>query len=178
MDLKELVTPFLVSGEKLIWVSRPDPTFSMSSNIVKAIVWGIPWTIFFSWWTLSWVDFQFPKFESLSELTSLIGLPFLVMGLGMLASPYLIYSKHCKTIFVITNKRALLIIRNRNAEQTSFYFSKMEGISTKIKSDGSGSIYMGSENKGDSRTPIGFVGLEDVNEALSVLEPLLNNSKN
>jgi hypothetical protein len=87
----------LLDGERVIWQSRPDAWTSMMA--LRFLWWiGVPWlalTVLAA--RTGWTD----------QSTSF----FAIVGLVMLAAPVIAYIRDLQTLFVITDRRAL-ILRN------------------------------------------------------------------
>ena len=117
-DLQELVLGEVRNDEKLIWTEQPDPKRFMRSGIPAALI-GIPVTAFaLIFWYQAYPMFScafgfgqcktsVPIFLFFGVLVILVGILFVLVGLFLLASPYLQKSWALKTAYVLTDKRAI-----------------------------------------------------------------------
>jgi hypothetical protein len=95
-----------------------------------------------------------------------------LIGLGMLSVPYWAYKKAQKTVYAVSNKRALIITSGMTRNVQSFYPQSLGNIERSEKADGSGNIifarrttsnYNSNNNQTQaSTTAIGFFGIPDV----------------
>ena len=84
--LTMLVDRELVDGEELIWTGQPRPSrFAIRS--LPIVLFGIPWTAFSLFWICGAAGFKPPDFTGPMDLFPLFGVPFVLIGIGMLASP-------------------------------------------------------------------------------------------
>lgn len=113
--LKIAVQNSLKSGEDLLWAGRPDPWTAFKSAIF-IFLFGIPWTLF----ALAWETIAiYAAYNSILEpakgplliilIFPIFGLPFVIIGIAMLLSPYYVYKTAAQTVHVITNLRILTI---------------------------------------------------------------------
>jgi hypothetical protein len=108
----------------------------------------------------------------------LFGLPFILIGLGMLSSPLWAYRRAKKTVYVITDRRAITFeggwssttIRNYPPE-------KLTDIFRTEKRDGSGNVIIARrawrDSDGDKQTEeLGFLRIADVKDVERRLQNL------
>jgi hypothetical protein len=96
----------------------------------------------------------------------LFGTPFLLIGLGMISSPWFAARKARWTIYVVTNERAMeLVLKRSRSTVRSWAPDELESIERETYANGRGSVYFSSElteTRGRvSQTRIGFVGVTD-----------------
>src|SRR6266404_1761012 len=103
--LREKVDRELESGERVEWLQMPVPRY-FTPAATAGFLFGIPWTAFAIFWTAgaAWGTSKAtgPGFFNAFPL---FGLPFILIGLGMLSGPLWAYRKALKTVYVITNRR-------------------------------------------------------------------------
>ena len=106
-ELQARVKRELEPGESIAWMEQPVPRFFTISSITM-ILCAIPWTAFSIFWICSAAGFKMPNFSRGGfSLFPLFGLPFVLIGLGMFSSPFWAYRRALKTVYVITNRRAI-----------------------------------------------------------------------
>jgi hypothetical protein len=112
-DLKETVQRELKPGERVLWSEKPILTFFTPKN-TQLLIFSIVWTSFAVFWTGGAASFTIPNFEDASGpfqlmrvLFPLFGLPFVLIGLAIFTIPFINYRNAVKTIYVITDWRAI-----------------------------------------------------------------------
>ncbi len=102
----------LDAGESVRWADQPVPTF-FSITSVAPFLFAIPWTAFALFWICGASGFKMPDFSKGGfGLFPLFGLPFVFIGIYLLTAPLRDYWRMTKTIYVVTNKRAIIIGRD------------------------------------------------------------------
>ena len=104
----------LKRGERILWKSDQKPKISRLGIGIWLL--AIPWTAFALFWTaMAWfmtismsdgmgaMDYAFPLF----------GVPFILIGIGMLAKPALQYMAAKRTVFAITNQRVIRLYQGK-----------------------------------------------------------------
>ena len=109
-NVRELVLRELGPDEQLRWFAQPRPLAFILGGI-PAFLFAIPWTAFALFWTYGAAGFRIPDFSEPDPtmLFPLFGLPFILIGLGMLSSPLWLVRRALRTAYLVTNKRAVII---------------------------------------------------------------------
>ena len=103
-----LVDAELAKGSASSGPASPSPgAFSVSS--LPFVLFGIPFTAFAFFWIAVAGAFRFPGVPGPFGLFALFGIPFVIVGLGLLMSPFWMYLKARRTAYAITDRRALVI---------------------------------------------------------------------
>ncbi len=210
-DLRDAMDSEMASDEVPVWAQSPNPRRMFWLGL-PALLFAIPWTLFALFWEamassslffsghgaggkpgaaaahgpLSWVGLIFPLF----------GLPFVGVGFWMLSTPLRQMRQARRTLYAITNRRALIMQRSWNSTRTqSIQPSQMQQLGTLIKPDGSGDIVFGPSmgptwitnslrstsfmnrgmngvNGAAALAPPAFLGVRDVRHAESLLRTL------
>ncbi len=155
----EVVQRELRKRERPLWVGYPHAKRFAVAESWGTFLFGIPWTGFVVFWEYNAMD--------AGLFATLWGIPFIVVGLGMLGSPLWQYWKGLRTIYVVTDQR-LLIINGVVRPSVQSYVPPFD-IELKERSDGSGTIIFACEErrggKGSTYTDkIGFVAIPNVRE--------------
>lgn len=160
----------LRSGERIIWTAQPIPQ-RYSRGTWPIVVFGIPWTAFAIFWVVAAAGFgtRHGSMPGPFKLFPLFGVPFVLIGIGMLTSPFWARKKATKTVYMITDQRAVTISegwRGRTRIE-SYGPEQLQSITREQNSDGSGDIVFMTrawrDSDGDRRTQrIGFMGVPDV----------------
>jgi hypothetical protein len=169
LSLRNKVEMELRSGERIIWTAQPIPQ-RYSRGTWPIVVFGIPWTAFAVFWVVAagWGSSR-ASAPGPFKLFPLFGVPFVLIGLGMLTSPFWARKKAAKTVYMITDQRAVAISegwRGRTRVE-SYAPEQLQSITREQNSDGSGDIVFMTrawrDSDGDRRTQrIGFMGVPDV----------------
>jgi hypothetical protein len=194
-ELTARVNSELQQGERLVWLGQPRPGRLMWSSI-PVVLFGIPWTAFSLFWmgAASGVLFEGgthegpPGFGAFFICFPLFGLPFVLIGLGMLSSPYWVYRQARRTCYALTNQRALIWTPkwNRSVEVRSFKAAELGKIVRRDYADGNGDLVFeevvstSRDSDGDLRTTKtehGFIGIENVRDVEDKLRKALLGGK-
>lgn len=107
-ELDARVRSELRGGERLLWVGQPRPgRFARPS--VAIVIFGVVWT--YGVVDLSIFMVGFPKggpFTIVNLFFLLFCIPFVVIGLGMLGSPFWFVRLARRTCYALTDRRAIL----------------------------------------------------------------------
>ncbi|OVE80721.1 hypothetical protein BVY04_05270 [bacterium M21] len=174
--LQEKVDRELESGERVQWIDMPIPRYFTPASIA-AFLFAIPWTAFAIFWTCGASGFKLPDFKEGFDLFPLFGLPFILIGLGMLSTPFWTYRKALKTVYVITDKRAITFDGGRSITIRSYPPEKLQDIYRKEKRDGSGDVVIARrawrDSDGDKQTEeLGFLRIQNPKEVEDMLNQL------
>lgn len=136
---QEMVIRELETGERVEWAGMPVPRyFTLDSGSV--FFFAIPWTIFSLCFTVVavWALLNNPGGPGL--LLTLIGIPFTGTGIGMLFSPIRAYRKATRTVYVITDRRAIIFDGGRSAIIHSYPPDKLQDIYRKEHKNGTADV--------------------------------------
>lgn len=114
-DLQRRLDDELDSGERLLWAGQPDPG-RMARQGGCLVAFGIPWTLFAVFWTVMASGIGGAVSGGFSgrsvgpgALFGLFGLPFIVIGIGLLTAPLWMARKAQRTVYAVTDKRAIIL---------------------------------------------------------------------
>ena len=85
--IERLLHEELGPTEKLLWSAAPAPG-RLARITLPIFLFAIPWTAFAIFWIAGASGFKRPNFGQPAGLFPLFGVPFVLIGLGMLSSPY------------------------------------------------------------------------------------------
>lgn len=155
-------------GESVVWCGRPDPV-RLALTSLPIFFFAIPWTAFALFWMYAASGFNFPPDFSDGGFSffPLFGLPFVLIGFGMLAAPLFAYTKAYRTIYIVTRKTIRILTLGKTKKVETIAAQNIGRIERREKSDGSGDIIFKEDVTYDSRnkrktTPVGFYGIPDV----------------
>lgn len=174
-DLIQRIQPQLQGGEGIRWISPANARQALMGGFA---IWlfAIPWTAFSLFWIAGAAGFKIPDFKSPTSLFPLFGLPFLLIGMAMLASPYFLYKKAKSTYYIITDRRALIFEDGVSVKIKSFGPGQLQHMERVQAPDGSGSLIFSEQRSGrNNRTvKVGFLGIKDVQQAEVLLMDLVS----
>lgn len=125
----------LLEGEEVLWSKRPAAGKLFHSRDLFLVPFSLLWTAFVVKWELT--------AARTGELFFILwGLPFIGMGLYLLAGRFLLqYMWKKKTIYAVTTKR---VIRIRGKHTDFLAYSQIPSVTKSVGSGGFGSIFFGN----------------------------------
>jgi hypothetical protein len=160
-DSQQKAQAQLESGERLLWWGKPDPKRGLLLTI-PVVLFGIPWTAFSIFWMGAASGLVFGDSRpGWFSLFALFGLPFVLVGLGMLSAPYWAYRKAQQTIYALTSRRALIIISGRATKVKSYAGSDIGTIERTDRANGKSDVMFATVITGKNMQSIGFMGIEN-----------------
>lgn len=172
----------LRSGERLVWSGQPIAS-RLARRSIGIVLFGIPWTAFAVFWIAGASGFKMPDFSHPSGLFALFGVPFVLIGLGMLSSPYWMMRKAKRTAYVITDKRAIVFSGGLWGSITvrSFEPDKLKDIRRVQKPDGTGDlifdqIWTNNGNGSKQNMDHGFLAIADVRNVEQMISRLTHGA--
>jgi hypothetical protein len=173
-ETQQMAQAQLETGERLLWYGKPDPKRQLLGSLF-ILLFGIPWTAFALFWTgaatgLIWGDREL----GWQSLFGLFGVPFVLVGLGMLTSPYWIYRKAQRTVYAISNRRAMIISGTRARKIQSFAGPDIGLIERTERTNGKRDVMFATITANKNTQRIGFIGIM---EARRVEQLLLDTFK-
>lgn len=171
-ETRDLITSELKTGEKLLWLQRPNTTRILIASVPVAMF-GIPWTAF----SIAWIYLAASKTGDSNlpfpaAVFPLFGLPFVLAGIGILSIPYIAWTRAKKSAYVLSDKRAIFMNKGWSAyEIVSYTKEQLVDMKKHLRSDGSGDLIFEEVRSGRKRTvkPIGFLGIKNVNEVEDII---------
>ncbi|NEQ87268.1 MAG: hypothetical protein F6K26_46760 [Moorea sp. SIO2I5] len=183
-ELRIKIDNELEPREYIRWIEQPIPRFFTASSI-GSVLFGIPWTSFAIFWMWGALGFKLPDLREgiqPQHLFALFGLPFVLIGFGMLSSPLWVWQAARKTVYLITDKRAISIQGGWSTTTIRSYLpDQLKDIYRKERADGSGDLVITirrwKDNDGDQRSEeIGFLGVRNPREVEKILKQLAQNA--
>ncbi len=176
-ELEDKVNRELESDERVLWMEQPVPRYftAMSTGM---FLFAIPWTAFAVFWICGASGFEFPDFRKGGfAFFPLFGLPFLLIGVGMLTTPIWTRRKAAKTVYVITDRRAITFDGGWTTTIRSYPPDKLQNLFRKEKSDGTGDIILAQRAWADSEghqqaMDLGFLNIRDPKTVENMLKKL------
>ncbi|HEX9952239.1 MAG TPA: hypothetical protein VGB53_10750 [Rubricoccaceae bacterium] len=169
-DLDALARDELARGEAVEWAAPPDARRAALSAL-GIWIFAIPWTAFSVFWT-AMASLTVDDWTSLAVAFPLFGTPFIAVGLAMLSAPWWAWRVARRTLYIVTDRRAILFEASgaRAIGVRSFRPEALRDVRRTERPDGSGSLVFsqtgGRDADGDrTLTPVGFANVRDVRAA-------------
>jgi|SoiMethySBSTD1v2_1073268.scaffolds.fasta_scaffold79795_2 hypothetical protein len=164
-------------GETLIWSGRTMPLAYALRKSWSTFLFGIFFFSFAVFWT-SEVAGQGGQTEI---PVWLFGIPFVLVGAGMLISPLWHLWRGVHTTYVLTSKRALIAIAGPFARRFSVPLEQIRFVDTRPIAGGAGSILFKetATRDGEGGTTIsreGFVAITDVDRVDRLLRQVIERT--
>lgn len=189
-EIQSKINQELKRGEVVKWAGQPNlEKFLGKAMAGRFLIWlfFIPWTVFSVFWIAGAAGFKIPDFSqpSFELFFPLFGVPFLLIGIFGLASPFFLpfflKKKAASMVYLITNLRAVIIQGTKTTTYKSYYPKQLTNLERTENPDGSGTIIF---VKDDGETNIqnkkfkgeGFWAIENVKKVASLLEDLANST--
>ena len=169
----------LKPGESPIWLAQPNARLRMRVGFL-AWMFVLPWLGISYWFMSGSIQHHAKLFDQLTDIGLLFCLPFIVVGIGGLCIPFVVWRRAKWTVYVITNRRAM-IINGKRTPVKSYLPADLAGMEKTVRADGSGNLVLRTEHyrdsDGDSQTRTeGFFTIDSVNVAERLLEQLAQTS--
>lgn len=134
-------------GEAIRWVGRPS---AWRSFLVASLIWlfAVPWTAFslgWEWMALGgWLSGK-PSPSSAHTVFGIVfplfGVPFVLVGLGMMATPFLAWIWARRTVHVVGDRRfATMTVSRRKLKVKSYPIGNIVRTERSEKRDGTGTL--------------------------------------
>ena len=211
--LQELATGEIASGERVRWAGQPAPRNTFPWVALGPVLFAIPWTLFALFWmggASGVLDFNqlngIGQLDTQKLVFSLFGIPFVLIGLAMLSSPFWIRRRMrraaSRTAYIITDRRAIVLdggyygdgflgsllggvvrLAGQGIRVSSYGPDKLEPVQRVQREDGSGDMIFGevrssSEDSGRLQlATAGFFSIPDVKEVEDLLKSLAESGK-
>jgi hypothetical protein len=175
--LQETVERELEPGERIKWMDMPIRELFTPASTAVCIA-GILITAFAVLWTV--FEASEKPLVSLGSggfgVFAFFGIPFVLLGLGMMSSPLWARRKTGKTVYVITDRRAITFDGGWSTTIRSYPPNKLKDMHRKEKKDGSGDVVFTRQAYGGSEDgqlmELGFLRVRDVKEVEGMLRKL------
>jgi hypothetical protein len=177
--LRQKIDRELEPMEMIRWVDQPIPRYFTAAS-TTAFIFAFPWTGFalFWMWGASGFGQGFAVGSAPLILFSLFGLPFVLVGFVMLLTPILVRQAALQTVYLITDRRAIILEGGINKTTIRSYLpEQLQKVYRKEKPDGTGDVIVDErhwkDSEGDRRSEaLGFMEIRNPKEAERLLKAL------
>jgi len=186
LEAEKMLRSELNLHEKLIWIGQPLANRAGRGSL-PLVLFGIPWTAFSIFWVVmalsigSHVSSGSSPFSFLPFLFPLFGVPFVLIGVWMLSSPYWMRRKAQKIVYALTDRRALILSPTwRGGVSVLSIAPEQLGARERVQNpDGSGSLIFtqltttrrrAGPDGGTYAVTVGFENIADVRDVDTLLD--------
>jgi hypothetical protein len=169
-DVQAMVRSELEAGESLQWTGLADATRAAISSL-PVMLFGLPFAGFSIFWmTMAFHGTHNSRSSSpVSAFFPLFGLPFLVIGLGIVGAPLFAYLKAQKTAYAITDKRIIVITDGRTRSVKSCTPADIVSVDHLERTGGTGDVIIRTngviqQRNSASQINVSLLGVSNVKE--------------
>lgn len=180
--LRQLVQTELQSDETILWSDTPVARF-FTAKSTGVFLFAILWTLFSLSWIAGASGYKIPSLNGPDGLFPLLGVPFVIVGIGMLAYPLVNYRNAFKSCYVLTDRRALTFEPEwTRTTIRSFTPRQLTIVYRKEARDGTGDVIFNAKrwNTHDGKShseEIGFLSIAKVREVESMLKTMVDGHR-
>jgi hypothetical protein len=107
----------------------------------------------------------------------LFGLPFLLIGLGMVLAPLFVYLKGRTGVYAVTNRRVMVITGTKSRSVKSIIPNDIAEVDHRERPDGTGDVLIHTNsvmrtNNGTTQITVGLYGVPNVKEVAGLVMKL------
>jgi hypothetical protein len=172
----------LESGETILWAGRPDAK-QMGMQSIPIAIFGLFWTSFIVFWVCGAASMgsRMPN-NPMGVVFPLFGLPFVLIGVAMIAAPFWAGKAAQSTTYAVTNHRILVIKASRNRSVRSFRAEDIGELEYTERPDGSGTLVFSRHNyqSGNGQTNVAkdqFIGIPNVRQVEQLVRDTFKNGQ-
>ena len=182
MRIEQTASAQLAGGERLLWCGTPRPS-RVALQALPISLFGIPFGGFAAFWiTMAWsTTSRRGSALGLENLFPLFGLPFLLLGLGMISAPFWAWLGARRTVYVVTDHRVMIIEGSRARSVRSYEYADVRALIRFEREDGSGDLLFslpppGISPAGTNQSRIGFYGIPSVRQVEELMRSHLRQA--
>jgi hypothetical protein len=164
----------LQPGESLYWTGVADPARAAMAALPAALF-GIPFAGFAAFWINAAYHGTHAMHKSANSFTGafsffpLFGVPFFLVGLGIILAPLWAYLNGRSTVYAVTNQRVMVISGGSTRSVKSCTPADIVSVDYRERPDGSGDIAIRTtaqtrSNNSVSQVTVGLCGVPNVKE--------------
>ncbi|MBB3989358.1 hypothetical protein [Croceicoccus naphthovorans] len=143
-QLDSALRSVLAQDERVLWKGRPDAFLDFSAFLIW--IFALPWTAFSVFWVYSaWSMTKVNPADGIGVQTAALlfpafGLPFVLIGLVMLAVPFFALTMPGRTLHAVTDKRIVRIVGGRKTSLRAVPGDRVTNIRIRDRKDGYGDL--------------------------------------
>ena len=164
-ELRKRLESELEPGEHIRWSDVPVPTaFTLSSFF--ALLFGLPCIGF----SLLWMRELYTNGDG--NLTYVLGIPLFLIGVWLLLTPLRQRRRLGRTLYAITDRRAMILVRGLWDRVESYRSHQLRGVYRREGNDGVGDVVIPSGILSDGGEEVGFFRIKNSSEVEGMLDEL------
>jgi len=143
-----------LAGEKLLWAGQPDARRTLLRGL-PIWLFAVPWTALSLFWeTIAVGGMLMGGMKGTPTAAgwafSLFGLPFVLVGFGMLGAPFWGAFRASRSLHALTDRRLVLLVDGRKPQIKSFRTAQIVSVLRRDRKGGTGDIDVGFGSRRDS----------------------------
>lgn len=166
--LRRVVEAELEPGERVSWAGQPVPG-RLARNEIPIVGFATVWTAFSLFWVAgASTPFLSGSADAGSILFPLFGVPFVLVGIALLSSPFWAWRRATRTAYVLTDRRAIVLScgARGSVQVRSFEATALRDVQRTQHADGSGDVVLAIDRRSDgdggkADHPVGFLAVRD-----------------
>ena len=185
VQIEQVALSQIDPGERLLWSGAPAPG-SAAVSALPSTLFGIPFFAFACFWIWgAWSATSAARGPGGPPAPfmffPLFGLPFAIVGLGLVLGPLWAYLGALRTVYAVTERRAVIIGGLRARSVRSFTPADIRDVTRIERADGSGTLYFATRsfatNNGlTKQRRIGFTGIPEVRRVEKLIRDHLQST--
>jgi Bacterial PH domain len=141
MNIHDAIRSELAPGEQVIWSGQPRQGVALRASDA----FGIPFSLFFAGFSIFWIQSAAESGAPLPFV--LFGVPFVLVGLYLVAGRFLVEAKQRQaTFYAVTPQRIIICAGLLSKTTKSLPLKTLQDLSLSERSDGTGTITFGAQH--------------------------------
>jgi hypothetical protein len=177
--VRRMLQAELQPGESIRWLAQPIPK-RLAMTSLPIVLFAVPWTAFAVFWVWGAANSTCSSPSLEARLFPLFGVPFVLVGLGMFASPFWLMRAAKRTVYAVSDRRALVVSQRWSLPVRSFEPEKLCDLRRDQHGDGSGNLVFGQDivatRNGSRAVDYGFMAVPNVREAEEFVRALARSA--
>jgi hypothetical protein len=161
-------------GERLTWSGRPDAIRYAFKKSIATFLFGL----FFFGFSIFWIS---GAAKQSGLMFALFGVPFVIVGLGLVLSPIWHFLRSRQAIYVLTDRRAVVDIAGWFPRRLSVPLGQIRFVEAKLSTNGCGDILFRETGRTDGEggwttSRDGFVAVSSADQVDRLLRAAIAKS--
>lgn len=173
--VRDLVANEIRAPERITWMAQPRAG-RLARQTIPIVLFASFWTAFSCYWLVGALGAVTQGPTGYERLFPLFGLPFLLIGLGMLSSPLWALRRARRTVYLVTDRRIVIIEGGpRGARIRALEPAQIARLERRQRPDGSGDLLVFCLGQTPDRTQLGFYGVPDIRRVEELVLALIKH---
>jgi hypothetical protein len=169
--VKHMAASVLRPEESIQWVGQPEVGREGSVKMWFFMPFAVLWTLFSTAWVSMAIYATRQAKHPVGWLMVLFGVPFVLVGLVMLTTPYFSRQQEFNTVYVLTNQGAVKVVSDRVHRMVEYKERDFGPVEVTHYGDGKRAdvLFVKDSSEGHTRPYGGFYGVQDADTAAAIL---------